>query len=133
MVNINIKTVIFRTKRFLSVTMLHQFRFAHPSWGHEANIFTTGKHLHETLGFFFTVTKIRCRNITSNNERISYHIYLFMRQIYANYPIYIILLPKLYYTKLVKTQKGDYLSDNHLFKFLIYLEKFTKPIPCRHL
>ena len=45
----------------------------------------------------------------------------------------LILLPKLYYTKLVKTQKGDYLSDNHLFKFLIYLEKLTKPIPCRHL
>ena len=85
MEDVDVKAIIIRAKRLLVVAELDEFRFAHASWRHEANVFAVGEHSYELFALFFPVTKIFRRNISADNEWIRNHNALILRQRYENY------------------------------------------------
>ena len=98
MENIDVKAVIVRAKRLLVIAELDEFRLAHTSWRHEANVFAIGEHLDEFFALLFPVAKIFRRNIAVDDEWIRNHNALILQQRYENYSNHITKLYVLYYT-----------------------------------
>ena len=98
MENVDVKAVIVGAKRLLVVAELDEFRLAHASWRHEANVFAIGEHLDELFAHLFPVAKIFRRNIAVDDEWIRDHNALILRQRYENYSNRITKLYNLYYT-----------------------------------
>ena len=70
MENVDVKAVIVGAKRLLVVTELDEFRLAHASRRHEANILSVGEHLDDTLAFLFSVAKVFRGNVARDDEWI---------------------------------------------------------------
>ena len=99
--DVDVEAVIIGAKRFLVVAKLDEFRLAHTSRRHEANILAVGEHLDEFLALFFPVAEVFRRNIAVDDEWIRNHNVLILRQRYENYLNHIIKLCILYYTNCI--------------------------------
>ena len=107
MENVDVKAVIVGAKRLLVVAELDEFRLAHASWRHEANVFAIGEHLDELFAHLFPVAKIFRRNIAVDDEWIRDHNALILRQRYENYSNRITKLYNLYYTICIIFKKNN--------------------------
>ncbi len=95
--NVDVKAVMVGAKRLLVVAELDEFRLAHASWRHKANVFAIGEHLGELFALLFPVAKVFRRNIAVDDEWIRNHNALILRQRYENYSNHITKLYVLYY------------------------------------
>jgi hypothetical protein len=102
MEDVNVEAVIIGAKWLLVVAELDEFRFAHASRRHEADVLAIGKHLDEFFALLFPVTKIFRRNVTCDDEWIRNHNALILRQRYENYTNFITKLFKLHYVNCIK-------------------------------
>ena len=105
MENVDVKAVMIGAKRLLVVAELDEFRLAHASRRHKANVLAVGEHLDEFFALLFPVAKIFRRDVAVDDEWIRNHNALILRQRYENYSNRIIKLYKLHYTNCIKNLK----------------------------